>query len=77
MDTAQNLSGNLVGRTGSGSVVSRAMLVAFCLAAALTYRASVSLIPGGAPEDAFVLALAALLLAAAVAARRSDHLRQY
>ena len=77
MDTAQNLSGNLVGRTGSGSFISRTILVAFCLAAALTYRASVSLIPGGATEDAFVLGLAALLLAGAVAARRSDHLRQY
>lgn len=77
MDAAQNLSGSLVGRTESGSVTSRAVLVVFCLAAALVYRASVSLIPGGAVEDGFALGLSAVLLAGAAVLRRTHNLRQY
>src|SRR5579872_571144 len=61
----------------STSLTSRVALVVFCLAAGLIYRASVSLIPGGVAEDAFVLALAALLLVLALLARRSDRFRKY
>ena len=61
----------------STSLVSRGALVAFCLVAALIYRASVSLIPSGAFEDGFVLAFSALLLVLAALARRHDRLRKY
>jgi uncharacterized protein len=59
------------------SVIARAALVTFCLVAGLTYRASVSLIPAGILEDAFVLGLAGLLLALALGARRREGLRPY
>ncbi|HUY73333.1 MAG TPA: CPBP family intramembrane glutamic endopeptidase [Candidatus Dormibacteraeota bacterium] len=61
----------------SASLVSRSLLVAFCLVAALTYRASVSVIPSGVLEDAFVLVLSAVLLALAAFARRSDELKKF
>src|SRR5579859_3626969 len=61
----------------STSRASRAALVVFCLAAALIYRASVSLIPTGIAEDGFVLGLAALLLVLALLARRSDGFNKY
>jgi len=48
-----------------------------CLAAGLTYRASVSLVPAGIAEDGFVLGLAALLLVLAMLARRSESLARY
>ena len=59
------------------SLMSRSGLVAFCLVAGLTYRASVSLLPAGIAEDAFVLGLAALLLVLAFMARRSETMRRY
>lgn len=59
------------------SRISRALLIAFCLLAGLTYRASVSLVPSGLFEDAFVLVLAAVLLALALLARRSERLAKY
>jgi uncharacterized protein len=59
------------------SLVFRSGLVAFCLVAGLTYRASVSLVPAGIAEDAFVLGLAALLLVLAIMARRAETLRKY
>jgi membrane protease YdiL (CAAX protease family) len=59
------------------SLISRGALVAFSLAAAFAYRASVSLIPSGVLEDGFVLVLAAVLLALALLARRTEHLRRY
>jgi membrane protease YdiL (CAAX protease family) len=61
----------------STSTPAKVALVAFCLVAGLTYRASVSLIPSGIAEDAFVLVLAALLLGLALLARRSQDLRRY
>lgn len=59
------------------SLSSRSALVAFCLAASFAYRASVSLLPAGIVEDCFLLGLAALLLAAALLARRSQTLSAY
>jgi len=59
------------------SLISRFGLVVFCLVAGLTYRASVSLVPAGIPEDGFVLGLAALLLVLALMARRTETLRRY
>jgi len=59
------------------SLVSRSVLVAFCLVTAVSYRASVSVIPSGILEDAFVLALSAVLLALAAFARRSDELKKF
>ena len=59
------------------SLVSRSLLVAFCMVAALTYRASVSVIPSGIAEDAFVLVLAAGLLALAAYARRTENLKKF
>ncbi len=59
------------------SLVSRTVLVAFCLVAGLTYRASVSVIPAGIGESTFVLGLAALLLILTLLARRRQSLRKY
>ncbi len=61
----------------STSLLSRSVLVIFSLAAGLAYRASVSFIPAGLFEDAFLLGLAALLLIVAVFARRSRSLERY
>jgi uncharacterized protein len=61
----------------STSLIARSVLIVFCLVAALTYRASVSLIPAGILEDAFVLGLSALFLALAVLARRARDLRKF
>jgi hypothetical protein len=61
----------------STSLISRGGLVAFSLAAAFAYRASVSLIPSGVLEDGFVLALSAFFLALAILARRREKLRKY
>lgn len=61
----------------SPSLISRSVLIVFSLAAGFAYRASVSLIPKGIFEDAFLLALAALLLAVAVLTRRSQSLKLY
>lgn len=60
--------------TGVGS---QALLVGFCLIAGLAYRASVSLIPSGIGEDAFIVGAAALLLVLALAARRASTLAAY
>ena len=59
------------------SLASRGGLVAFSLAAAFAYRASVSLIPSGILEVGFVLVLAALFMALALLAKRREHLRRY
>jgi membrane protease YdiL (CAAX protease family) len=58
-------------------LISRSVLVVFCLAAGFAYRASVSLIPPGIFEDAFLVGLAALLLTVAVLTRRSRSLQKY
>jgi hypothetical protein len=61
----------------STSLLSCVLLVTFCLVAAGAYRASVSLVPQGILEDGFLVFLAALLLAIALLARRSQTLRIY
>ena len=58
-------------------MLSRVILVVFCLAAALAYRTSVSVLPAGLVEDAFVLLLSVVLLALALAARRTASLSRY
>lgn len=59
------------------SMAARAALIAFCLVAAFAYRASVSLIPAGILEDAFVLGLSAVFLALAMLIRRSKDLERF
>src|SRR5260370_1325248 len=61
----------------STSLISRSVLVVFCLAAGFAYRASVSLIPTGIFEDVFLIGLAALLLTVAILTRRSRSLQRY
>jgi membrane protease YdiL (CAAX protease family) len=61
----------------ASNTASRFWLVVFCLAAAMTYRASVSLVPPGIPEAAFVLVLAAFFLVLALVARRRPRLSSY
>src|SRR5947208_17003645 len=61
----------------STCLISRSVLVVFCLAAGFAYRASVSLVPTGIFEDSFLFGLAALLLTVAVLTRRSQNLRRY
>ena len=58
-------------------LASRLGLVVLCLAAAFAYRASVSLIPTGIWEDAFLLGLSALFLVIALLARRTQSLSKY
>ncbi|HKV88664.1 MAG TPA: CPBP family intramembrane glutamic endopeptidase [Candidatus Dormibacteraeota bacterium] len=55
----------------------RSVLILFSLVAALAYRVSVSVLPPGVVEDAFVLVLSAVLLALALVARRSASLKRY
>lgn len=55
----------------------RVALVAFCLAVGLGYRASVSVVPAGIAEVAFVVALALVLLAIALIARGRRDLEVY
>lgn len=60
--------------TGVGPQV---LVVVFCLVAGFGYRASVSLVPSGVVEAVFILAVAAVLLVLALAARRSAELARY
>jgi uncharacterized protein len=71
------MTSNVIVTKEPTSLISRSVLVVFCLAAGFAYRASVSLIPTGIFEDSFLLGLAALLLAVAVLTRRSQNLRRY
>src|SRR5207248_2934835 len=71
------MTSNVIVTKESTSLISRSVLVVFCLAAGFAYRASVSLIPTGIFEDAFLFGLAALLLTVAVLTRRSQNLRRY
>jgi membrane protease YdiL (CAAX protease family) len=52
-------------------------LAGLCLAAAFSYRASISLVPAGLFEDAFLAGLAALFLATALLARRTQTWGRY
>src|SRR5262249_22667685 len=71
------MTSNVIVSKESTGLISRFVLVVFCLAAGFAYRASVSLIPTGIFEDAFLLGLAALLLTLAVLTKRSQNLRRY
>ena len=71
------MTSNVIVTKEPTSLISRSVLVVFCLAAGFAYRASVSLIPTGIFEDAFLLGLAALLLTVAVLTRRSRSLQRY
>lgn len=64
-------------RGESSGVLTQVLLVLFCLVAGIGYRASVSLVPSGIAEDAFVLVAAAVLLAIALLAKRTGSLRAY
>jgi len=63
-------------RAAATGLLAQGLVIVFSLAAALAYRVSVSVLSGIA-EDAFVILLAAVLLALALAARRSTNLAQY
>jgi uncharacterized protein (TIGR00369 family) len=52
-------------------------VIAFCLLAALVYRASVSLMPPGVAEDAFVSGVAAFLLVVALLMKRATAFSAY
>jgi membrane protease YdiL (CAAX protease family) len=71
------MTSNVIVARESTSLILRSVLVVFCLAAGFAYRASVSLIPTGVFEDAFLLGLAALFLTVAALVRRSQNLRKY
>ena len=71
------MTSNVIVTKESTSLISRSVLIVFCLAAGFAYRASVSLIPTGIFEDSFLFGLAALLLIVAVLTRRSQNLRTY
>ncbi len=60
-----------------GSFLSRSILVVFCLVAGLGYRAIVGFFPAGILQAAILLALSAVLLVAAVLAKRSQALGKY
>jgi membrane protease YdiL (CAAX protease family) len=74
---SKNLNDSLEPQREPTSLISRSVLVAFCLVAGLTYRASVSLIPSGLFEDAFVLGLSGLFLVLSALARRTQDVRKY
>src|SRR5260370_31223364 len=61
----------------SPSLLSRSVLVIFSLATGFAYRASVSLIPAGIFDDAFLLVLSALLLIVALLASSGPSLQRY
>src|SRR5690348_18514097 len=71
------MTSDVIATRESTSLITRSVLIVFCLAAGFAYRASVSLIPTGLLEDTFLLGLAALLLIATVLARRSENLKRY
>jgi membrane protease YdiL (CAAX protease family) len=75
------LASEAMGPTQSQSVrtglMTRVVLVVFCLASALAYRTSVSLISSELAEDVFVLGLSAVLLALSLGARRSASMCSY
>lgn len=71
------MSATAVRAERSVGIMPKVLLVGFCLVAGLAYRASVSAIPSGVAEDAFVAGIAALLLVAALAARRTSTLAEY
>ena len=71
------MTSNVIVTKEPTSLTSRSVLIVFCLAAGFAYRASVSLIPTGIFEDAFLLGLAALLLIVAVLTKRSQSLQRY
>lgn len=74
---AADLSNRVEAPREPTSLVSRSILVALCLVTGLTYRASVSLIPSGIGEAAFVLGMAAVLLATTLLVRRQASLSRY
>jgi membrane protease YdiL (CAAX protease family) len=74
---ASQMSATLSEQQKSRSLVSRIGLVALCLIAAFSYRGSVSLVPTGIWEDAFLLGLAALFLAIALVLRNQPSTNRY
>ena len=71
------MTSNVIVTKEPTSLISRSVLVVFCLAAGFAYRASVSLIPPGIFEDSFLFGLAALFLTVAILTRRSRSLQRY
>ncbi len=74
---ANDLNGKLEPSKESSSLVSRAVLVVFCLAAGLGYRILVGLIPASIIQAVVLLGLAALFLVLAVLAKRAPDLQKY
>src|SRR2546427_13013735 len=61
----------------SPRIISRTVLVAFCLVAGLSFRLGVALISLWIFQGAFLLVLSAVFLAVAVLARRTRNLSKY
>jgi membrane protease YdiL (CAAX protease family) len=71
------LSSTVPPQNEATTLIPRLLVVILSLVAAASYRVSVSVLPQGSPEDAFLVGLAALLLAIAISVRRSRALRAY
>lgn len=61
----------------SAGIAAQVFVIAFCLLAALVYRASVSLMPPGVAEDLFVSGVAAFLLVVALLMKRATAFSAY
>jgi uncharacterized protein len=64
-------------RRESTSPAAQAAVAVLCLVAAFAYRGSVSLVPSGILEDGFLVGLAVLFLAMALALRRNEKHARY
>jgi len=63
--------------TESISLASRSLLIAFCLAAGLSYRILVGILPASAPQAGALVGLAAFFLLLAIFAKKTTHLIKY
>src|SRR2546423_304866 len=61
----------------STSFASRALLVVFCLAAGLSYRVLVGVLPASALQAGVLMGLAAFFLLLTILARNATHLMKY
>jgi glucan phosphoethanolaminetransferase (alkaline phosphatase superfamily) len=74
---SSNLSDNIQPVAESTSVLSRIVLVAFCLAAGLSYRILIGVLPPNILQAIVLASLSALLLLFAMLAKRSRTLNRY
>jgi hypothetical protein len=74
---SSNLSDNIQPVAESTSVLARVALVAFCLAAGLSYRILIGVLPPNILQAIVLASLSALLLLFAMLAKRSSTLNRY